>query len=462
MNFDHELFGRLHSFAKTAPNDDPLAATAMDTMYSINSRECFLVAVLGPSGAGKSAVVNFITNSSRTDPAYSPLNCRHRDYTPRVHAWHALRLIDIPEIPPSTSPRCHYQSYLLQHMNLLIFVGQDGRISPVDMELIQLTQQQDRPAMYINTRMDLSCANYRHDHDLNSSESDVFDQLKRAFLSSSPFNSLNLPVSFVDVSTKKPLPFLYDNHRCLQQFLDFVDQPPTTPMNIDDLPSSAISLPIEHPQLTSPTSLPSLKEILLPSLRPFLGVHDHIVPLPPQGKVIQPVNPAGKWTQDEDDRLRAGIEIHGPRNWKAIASMVRNRNHAQCLQRWRKVLLPGLRRGNWTCDEDVLLQAQIRLHGGHDKLNWSAVAGGVPGRTAKHCQERWRNYLNPAIKRGPFDGEELDQLLGLYELWGNQWTRISDAIPGRCPVDCKTTWQSMHPQHKLNPRPGPGRPKRFG
>ncbi|RHZ05282.1 hypothetical protein DYB26_002883 [Aphanomyces astaci] len=327
MNFDHELFGRLHSFAKTAPNDDPLAATAMDTMYSINSRECFLVAVLGPSGAGKSAVVNFITNSSRTDPAYSPLNCRQRDYTPRVHAWHALRLIDVPEIPPSTSPRCHYQSYLLQHMNLLIFVGQDGRISPVDMELIQLTQQQDCPAMYINTRMDLSCANYRHDHDLNSSESDVFDQLKRAFLSSSPFSSLNLPVSFVDVSTKKPLPFLYDNHRCLQQFLDFVDQPPTTPMNIDDLPSSAISLPIEHPQLTSPTSLPSLK---------------------------------------------------------AIASMVRNRNHAQCLQRWRKVLLPGLRRGNWTCDEDALLQAQIHLHGGHDKLNWSAVAGGVPGRTYRY------------------------------------------------------------------------------
>ena len=32
----------------------------------------------------------------------------------------------------------------------------------------------------------------------------------------------------------------------------------------------------------------------------------------------------------------------GERNWKAIADQVEGRNHTQCLQRWTKVLKPGL------------------------------------------------------------------------------------------------------------------------
>ena len=31
----------------------------------------------------------------------------------------------------------------------------------------------------------------------------------------------------------------------------------------------------------------------------------------------------------------------------------------QCLQRWRKVLAPGLKKGRWTAEEDEALRARV-------------------------------------------------------------------------------------------------------
>ena len=61
---------------------------------------------------------------------------------------------------------------------------------------------------------------------------------------------------------------------------------------------------------------------------------------------------AMKWTTEEDQVLRVAVAKHGGRNWKAIATDVPGRNHVQCLQRWRKVLAPGLVKGSWADSED--------------------------------------------------------------------------------------------------------------
>uniref|UniRef100_M4B5E0 Uncharacterized protein n=1 Tax=Hyaloperonospora arabidopsidis (strain Emoy2) TaxID=559515 RepID=M4B5E0_HYAAE len=49
-----------------------------------------------------------------------------------------------------------------------------------------------------------------------------------------------------------------------------------------------------------------------------------------------------RWSKQEDESLRLAVERSGERNWKAIADQVPGRNHTQCLQRWTKVLKPGL------------------------------------------------------------------------------------------------------------------------
>ncbi|KAF1792132.1 Myb domain [Phytophthora cactorum] len=90
-----------------------------------------------------------------------------------------------------------------------------------------------------------------------------------------------------------------------------------------------------------------------------------------------------RWTKNQDAALRESVRIHGEKNWKAIAELVPGRNHAQCLQRWRKVLKPGL-----GCN------------------NWGQIAERIPGRTPKQCRERWKNHLDPAINKGPYTEEE--------------------------------------------------------
>ena len=33
---------------------------------------------------------------------------------------------------------------------------------------------------------------------------------------------------------------------------------------------------------------------------------------------------AGRWTKEEDEKLRAAITLHGPQNWKRISHMMAN------------------------------------------------------------------------------------------------------------------------------------------
>lgn len=84
-----------------------------------------------------------------------------------------------------------------------------------------------------------------------------------------------------------------------------------------------------------------------------------------------------RWTNEEDDQLRNAVARFGERNWKAIAEKVTGRNHTQCLQRWTKVLAPGLIKGHWRPDEDQLLRELVA----EGRKNWGQVAVQIPGRT---------------------------------------------------------------------------------
>ncbi|RQM26691.1 hypothetical protein B5M09_001499 [Aphanomyces astaci] len=121
----------------------------------------------------------------------------------------------------------------------------------------------------------------------------------------------------------------------------------------------------------------------------------------PQGSVRKLLQTQGKaipmrWTTEEDEMLRQAVDTHGERNWKSIAEIVPGRNHTQCLQRWTKVLAPGLIKGHWRPDEDDVLR-QLVAEG---RKNWGQVAARIPGRTSKQCRERWYNHLDPNIIRG--------------------------------------------------------------
>ncbi|ETL84278.1 hypothetical protein L917_15864 [Phytophthora nicotianae] len=151
-----------------------------------------------------------------------------------------------------------------------------------------------------------------------------------------------------------------------------------------------------------------------------------------------------RWTPEQDEALKKAVAELGHRNWMAVAERVPGRDNAQCLQRWNKVLKPGLVKGPWSVEEDALLMEMMLK--GYD--NWRQVSNSIPGRTAKQCRERWRNRLDPSINKSPFTEEEDEAIQQAYEKYGNRWTQIAELLPGRTEDAVKLRWKALNPNQK--------------
>lgn len=80
-----------------------------------------------------------------------------------------------------------------------------------------------------------------------------------------------------------------------------------------------------------------------------------------------------------------------------------------------------VRGGVWTNVEDEILKAAIAKYG----LNqWSRVSSLLPKKSAKQCKQRWKEWLDPRIKKLDWDRSEDEKLLRLIKLRPNQWNSI--------------------------------------
>jgi myb proto-oncogene protein len=109
----------------------------------------------------------------------------------------------------------------------------------------------------------------------------------------------------------------------------------------------------------------------------------------------------GQWAEDEDIKLKNAVQTHAGKNWGAIAALVPGRTKTQCRSRWHDALDPCIdgtngRSGKWTADENLKLKDAVQTHGGK---NWGATAALVMGRTKAQCRKRWHDALKPNIGR---------------------------------------------------------------
>jgi hypothetical protein len=98
------------------------------------------------------------------------------------------------------------------------------------------------------------------------------------------------------------------------------------------------------------------------------------------------------WTTVEDSKLKDAVKMHGYKDWVAITALVPGRTKRQRSIRWHGVLKHSIdganrRTGKWSEYEDSELKDAVQLHGGKD---WDAIAALVPGRTEKQCSRRWQ------------------------------------------------------------------------
>ncbi|XP_058199967.1 uncharacterized protein LOC131314974 [Rhododendron vialii] len=155
-----------------------------------------------------------------------------------------------------------------------------------------------------------------------------------------------------------------------------------------------------------------------------------------------------EWTEDDDDKLRAAVETFGEGNWQLVASTLEGRTGTQCSNRWIKSLHPARQRvGRWTLDEDKRLKVAVMLFG---PKNWNKIAQFVPGRTHVQCRERWVNSLDPSLRFGGWTQEEdskLDAAVAKHrDCWSKvYWSKVAACVPPRTDNQCKRRWKDIHP-----------------
>jgi hypothetical protein len=160
----------------------------------------------------------------------------------------------------------------------------------------------------------------------------------------------------------------------------------------------------------------------------------------------------GKWSEDEIIKLKDAVHTHGGKNWAAVAALVPNRTKVQCCSKWRHVLEPPSIEeasgctGKWTADEEKKLKDAAQTHGGK---NWAAIAALIPGRTLLQCRNRWHNILDTNIdpttaragKWTAYENKKLEDAMQTHS--GKNWEMIAALVPGRTKKQCYRRWQEV-------------------
>lgn len=94
----------------------------------------------------------------------------------------------------------------------------------------------------------------------------------------------------------------------------------------------------------------------------------------------------GRWDKEEEERLRDAVERVG-QVWVEVAKQVRTRTDVQCREKWLHNMKPNLNHGKWSTEEDARLR---KLVAESNVIKWSRVAEKLGRRTPVQCQKRWQ------------------------------------------------------------------------
>ncbi|KAI0036003.1 hypothetical protein K488DRAFT_41939 [Vararia minispora EC-137] len=135
------------------------------------------------------------------------------------------------------------------------------------------------------------------------------------------------------------------------------------------------------------------------------------------------------WDPSSEKRLAEAVEIYGVENWSLVAKYIsEDALPASCQAHWHRSLDPSVKKGRWTDEEDERLKRAIVAFG----KSWVDVATVMEGRTSDQCREHFQEYGKKANKKGRWNEEE-DALLreAVEELGTKRWKEVAERVEGR-------------------------------
>ncbi|KAF8905463.1 hypothetical protein CPB84DRAFT_1960391 [Gymnopilus junonius] len=145
------------------------------------------------------------------------------------------------------------------------------------------------------------------------------------------------------------------------------------------------------------------------------------------------------WSEEEDLLLRQAVALYGENdNWKTVALSIPGRTNKACRKRWLHSLQPSIKKSAWTPFEDSMLIELYETLG----PKWSAIARQIPGRTDDACSKRYREALDPNLKKDQWTPEEDELLLETRARIGAKWSQVG-AVLQRSGLGCRNRWRLL-------------------
>ncbi|KAJ6626862.1 hypothetical protein B0H10DRAFT_460906 [Mycena sp. CBHHK59/15] len=147
----------------------------------------------------------------------------------------------------------------------------------------------------------------------------------------------------------------------------------------------------------------------------------------------------GPWTKAEDFLLIRAVSNFGEHdNWKTVAQAVPGRTNKACRKRWLHSLSPAVKKSAWTPSEDRLL---VELYGTYGP-KWSAIARQIRGRTDDACSKRYREALDPNLKKDEWTPDEDAKLMQVFARIGGKWGQVGQELR-RSGLGCRNRWRML-------------------
>ncbi|CAH8277254.1 unnamed protein product [Arabidopsis lyrata] len=205
---------------------------------------------------------------------------------------------------------------------------------------------------------------------------------------------------------------------------------------------------INHAPWTAAEDKNLLRVIEKKSLTDWLGIAVSLgtnrTPFQCLARYQRSLNPSilrKEWTAEEDDQLRAAVELFGDKDWQSVANVLKGRFGKQCSNRWKNSLCPT-RKGRWSSEEDKRLKVAVTLFGAK---NWPKISSFVPGRTASQCRERWLDSLESKKNCGKWTEEEDQKLREAIAVHGYSWVKVASHVSLRTDSQCSRRWKTLNP-----------------